>query len=227
MININIVIFPKLQINVNALTGQWWIYIHERGHLVHNSMYTFGSVQTFTSNIVNTVSITLLHEINRKEVTYFNDPRTPCQDKPRDVDMNTCIQHYIETKIKCQLPWHTDNTRLSKCIDTNQYQEFLKSYEEIASLSGFSIAQKTGCYPSCKINEFSVIIKDRVLGQEAYAFGGYFFYPGGQYKKKLYHLTYDFTSYIADAGGLIGLFLGFSMLSIYDGLKNAWKNKIM
>ena len=44
-------------------------------------------------------------------------------------------------------------------------------------------------------------------------------------KKKLYHITYDYTSYIADVGGLIGLFLGFSMLSIYDGLKNALKNK--
>ena len=189
-------------------------------------MYTFGSAQTYRANIVETYALTLVHEINRKEVTYLNDPRTPCQPKPRDVEMNKCIQHYIETLIKCQLPWHTDKTILPKCRETGQYRDFLTSYEEIASLSGFSIAQKTGCHPSCKINEFSAIIKDQVEGYDPWAFAGYFFYPGGQYKKKLYHLTYDFTSYIADAGGLIGLFLGFSMLSIYDGLKNAWKSKI-
>ena len=194
-------------------------------------MYTFGSAQTYTSMlslIAQNTSITVLHEINRKEVTYLNDPRTPCQPKPRDVDMNICIQHYIETQIKCQLPWHTDETILPKCTETRQYQDFLTSYEEIASLSGFSIGEKTGCLPSCRINEFSVIVKDQVFAQDEWPkFSGYFYYPGGQYKKKLYSLTYDFTSYIADAGGLIGLFLGYSMLSIYDGLKNAWKNKTM
>ena len=167
-------------------------------------------------------------EVIRKEVTYINDPRTPCQMKPRDVDMNICIQHYIETKIECQLPWHTDKTTLPSCIETGQYRDFLTSYEEIASLSGFSIAKKTGCLPSCKMNEFSVMIKDYILSQDGWPkFSGHFFYPGGQYKKKLYSLTYDFISYIADAGGLIGLFLGCSMLSIYDGLKNAWKNKML
>ena len=114
---------------------------------------------------------------------------------------------------------------LSKCTESTQYRDFLKYYEEIASLSGFSIAQKTGCHPSCRINEISVVVKDQVISQEPWAFSGYFYYPGGQYKKKLYHITYDYTSYIADVGGLIGLFLGFSMLSIYDGLKNALKNK--
>ena len=227
-------VHPQLEIGVNALFGEWFVYIHERGHLVHNSMYTFGSAQTLTTPIYGNTSITsiasimVLHEINRKEVTYLNDPRTPCQSKPRDVDMNNCIQQYIETKIECQLPWHTHKTTMAKCIETGQYRDFLKSYEEIAGLSGFSIAKKTGCLPSCKMNEFSVNIKDRVfMAEEEWLFSGYFYYPGGQYTKKLYNLTYDFTSYIADAGGLIGLFLGYSMLSVYDGLKNAWKNKML
>ena len=56
---------------------------------------------------------------------------------------------------------------------------------------------------------------------------GYFYYPGGRYKQKVYHYAYDFTSYIADVGGLVGLFCGHSMLSFYDGLKNVWKNKKM
>ena len=193
--------------------------------MVHNSLYSFGSAQSFTTHFNDNHSLRVLHEINRIEVTYLNDQRTPCQPIRRKLDMNTCIQKYIETKIKCQLPWHSDQTTLSKCIEAEQYREFLTSYEEIAGLSGFSMAQRTGCYPSCKINKFSVTVIDHVKGQNAWYFAGYFFYPGGQYKKKLYHLTYDFTSYIADAGGLVGLFLGFSMLSIYDKLRNAWKNK--
>ena len=207
------------------MANEWFVYIHEHRHLVHNSMNSFGSAQSYTQVPDEWGTITTVNEINREEVTYFNDPRTPCQSNPRAENMNDCIQHYIENKIECQLPWHTTKTTLPQCIETGQYRDFLTSYEEIASLSGFSIAKKTGCLPSCTMNEFSVIVKDQVFGEEEWTFAGYFYYPGGQYKEKLYHLTYDFTSYIADAGGLIGLFLGFSMLSIYDGMKNAWKNK--
>ena len=210
------------------MTGEWFVYVHERGHLVHNSMYNFGSAQSYTTLIDNTTYIRTVHEINRKEATYLNDPRTPCQSKPREKDMNTCIQQYIENNIGCQLPWHPANTILPKCIENRQYRDFLAAYEEIASLSGFSIAKMTGCLPSCKRNEFSLNIINRILAtvpEDELRYNGYFYYPGGRYKKRLYHLTYDFTSYIADAGGLVGLFLGYSILSFYDGLKNAWKNK--
>ena len=199
--------------------------------MVYNSMYNFGSAQTYTSMepIGNNTWVTV-HEINRKEVSYINDPRTPCLSKPREEEMNTCIQHFIENTIRCQLPWHTDITNLSKCTEPEQYGDFLEAYDEIASLSGFSIAKKTGCLPSCTINEFTMNVVSRMLfhfPDVGPQFNSYFFYPGARYQEKVYFYLYDFTSYIADAGGLVGLFLGFSILSIYDGLKNVWKNRLM
>ena len=191
-------------------------------------MHNFGSANSYTStsNLGENVMVTTLHEINRRYVTFINDPKTPCQSKRRGEDLNTCIQHYIEDKIKCQLPWHRAKTTLPKCTETEQYQDFLTSYEEIADLSGFSIARKTGCLPSCKINEFSVTIKDRTVTLEVWPmFSGYFFYPGGRFIQRVYVYAYDLTSYIADVGGLVGLFLGYSILSFYDALKYTWKNK--
>ena len=146
----------------------------------------------------------------------------------REEDMNDCIQHYIENEIGCQLPWYRIKTNLKKCTEKIQYQSFLDSYDKIARLSGFSISEKTGCLPSCKINEFTIHVRDatEIEGSQDSKFGGQFYYPGGRYIKKVYHYNYDFSSYIADVGGLVGLFLGWSMLSFYDGLKSAWK-KIM
>ena len=72
----------------------------------------------------------------------------------------------------------------------------------------------------------NVIDVTEIEGFKTPKFGGQFYYPGGRYIKKVYHYNYDFTSYIADVGGLVGLFLGYSMLSFYDGLKSAWR-KIM
>ena len=227
-------IFSQLDITVNKFPGnnaighgEWFAYVHEHGHLVHNSAHNFGNALSYTTLKDNNTFIKV-HEIRRKEVTYLNDPRTPCQSRPRKQDMNSCVQHHIENEIGCQLPWHTDKTTLPKCFELKQYQDFLDSYDDIAGLSGFSIAKKTGCLPSCKINEYTLTVHDLIYiptGEARYS--GFFYYPGGQYWQKVYHYNYDFTSYIADVGGLVGLFLGYSMLSVYDMLKNAWKNKRM
>ena len=208
---------------------EWFVFIHERGHMVYSSMYNLGSTQSYThcEPKGNNTWITV-HEIHRKEVSYLNDPRTPCLSKPREEEMDTCIQHFIEAKMGCQLPWHTVASNLSKCTEPEQYEDFMVAYDEIVSLSGFSIAKKTGCLPSCKINEFTVNVVSHITHPDEEAkYQGYFFYPGGRYQQKVYFYTYDFTSYIADAGGLVGLFLGFSILNVYDGLKYIWKNKRM
>ena len=207
------------------MPSEWFAYVHERDHMVHNSFYNFGNYLSYTQFHDNSTFIKV-HEINRKEVTYLNDPRTPCLPTPRNINMDDCIQHYIENEIGCQLPWHKIKTNLPRCVEINQYQWFLDSYDKIASLSGFSIAKRTGCLPSCKINEFTMTIKELIYKPDERAmYSGYFFYPGGRYSKKIYHYTYDFTSYVADIGGLVGLFLGYSMLGFYDGIKNVWKNK--
>ena len=221
----------QLEIAVNSRSGdnvvsaEWFVYVHEPGHMVHNSIYNFGSAASYTLINDNKTYIKL-HEIQRKEVTYLNDHRTPCQSNPREENMDNCIQHYIESKLRCQLPWHTDKSTLPKCIENSHYRAFLDSYNKIAGLDGFSIAKKTGCLPSCKINEFTMTNPELIsIPNEEAVYKGFFFYPGGRYRQKVYHYNYDFTSYIADVGGLVGLFLGYSMLGFYDGLKNAWRNK--
>ena len=205
--------------------GEWFVYIHERNHMVLNSQQNFGNYYSYTTLPDNSTYVKV-HEINRKEVTYLNDPRTPCLSKAREEGMNKCIQHYIEKEIGCRLPWNNGKTQLPRCIEKEQYQSFLDTSDKISRLSGFSIAKKTGCLPSCKIYEYTMEILDLINLRNGIAiFEGYFYFPGGQYWQKVYHYNYDFTSYIADVGGLVGLFLGFSMLGFYDGLKNAYKSK--
>ena len=82
-----LIICFQLFIYVNAVNYEWFVYIHERGHMVHNSMYNFGSALSYTSTDNNTWLT--VHEIHRKEVSYINDPRTPCQSQPREEEMNT------------------------------------------------------------------------------------------------------------------------------------------
>ena len=42
------------------------------------------------------------------------------------------------------------------------------------------------------------------------------YFPGGNYEVTNEYYTYDENSFIADVGGYLGLFLGFSLLSFFD-----------
>ena len=93
--------------------------------MTHNSLYNFGNAVSYSYLHKQNHYVMKIHEINRKEVTYINDPKTPCQPKRREEDMNDCIQHYIENEIGCQLPWYRIKTNLKKCTEKIQYQSFL------------------------------------------------------------------------------------------------------
>ena len=48
----------------------------------------------------------------------------------------------------------------------------------------------------------------------------------GSYQEMEQYILYDFDSFIADAGGFMGLLLGFSFLSIYNEIMDILVNKL-
>ena len=100
---------------------------------------------------------------------------------------------------------------------------FSSAYDEIVSSSEETIARKTSCLPSCRRSEFSTKPLPPVEIEWFDYFSGYFFYATGKYKKKSYYYTYDWSTFVADVGGYMGLLLGHSLLSFYDGVKFIWK----
>ena len=207
---------------VPELSGEWTVTIHDRNHYINNANYKYGSAYSYTSLLGSNKSRMVLYEIQKKVVTYLNDERTPCQSKLREEEINTCIHHHIENKMGCQLPWHNKSITLPRCMKSEQYEEFLNSYDKISNLDVASISKVTGCLPTCKRNEFNLKVVsqiDRQLIKGQKHLGGIFYYPSGAYKEKSYYYTYDISDYIADIGGYMGLLLGCSLLNFYDGFK--------
>lgn len=196
------------------------ILVHDKGHQI-SSMYTFGNDYAFTT-FPDNASLVNLFEIQMEDVTYLKDKRTPCQSEPRTEDMNTCIQHYLERTMKCQLPWHNESTVLPRCTKPEQYDEFIKSYNKITRMKEASIAEITSCLPSCERREFQMkLITSKTIpltdGQRHIT--GYFYYPNGRYTEKHHYYTYKTGDLFADIGGYLGLLLGYSILSCYDAFR--------
>ena len=198
----------------------WGIFIHDRGFSLF-SLYSYGSDYAMIT-LPGNVSVIDAFEIQKKDVTYLNDKRTPCQSESRTEEMNTCIQHYIEDAMGCQLPWHNESTALPRCKEPKNYNEFIRMFNDITRKQEAKIGEITGCRSSCRRREFEVKLINRMTvplvdGQRQIS--GYFYYPTGRYIEKYHFYSYTIGDFFADVGGYMGLLLGYSALSCYDAFK--------
>ena len=185
-----------------------------------HSLYSYGSDYTLTT-LPGNVSIINAYEIKKKDVTYLNDEKTPCQPEPRIEEINTCIQHHIEKKMACQLPWHKKSTIYTRCTKPEQYDKFINMYNDITGKQETQIAAITGCLPSCKRAEFEMKLICRMtmpLVDGERQISGYFYYPTRRYIEKYHFYAYNVSDFLADMGGLLGLMLGYSALTCYDAI---------
>ena len=99
-------------------------------------------------------------------------------------------------------------------------------------MSEASIAVKTGCRAICERKEWkTTLVYDRTVPKitNSAALELRFFFANGRYQLRKEYYTYTADDLIADAGGLLGLFLGHSILSSFDFVYNTFmqptKNK--
>ena len=99
-------------------------------------------------------------------------------------------------------------------------------------MSEASIAAETGCRAICERREFkSTLVYDRTVPTDTNSaeLELRFFFANGRYQVRKEYYTYTADDLIADAGGLLGLFLGHSILSSFDFVYNTFmypaKNK--
>ena len=85
------------------------------------------------------------------------------------------------------------------------------------------IHQETGCQPPCKYTEFSVPTNPiGSSGDSNLTFLEVKFSQSSIIQKKEL-LVYPLTSFVAEFGGTLGLFLGFSFLALWDLLEKLIK----
>ncbi len=123
------------------------------------------------------------------------------------------------------------DSTLPACTTSEQYKEYLGQFSEIVKLSENSISTRTGCLPNCARSEFrarvasswhTVAPNDTVSGKKVIT--KIFNHPSGRYRERTYYYTYEWTSFVADVGGYLGLLLGHSVLSFYDIAKGYYSS---
>ena len=114
------------------------------------------------------------------------------------------------------------------------FRKFEELYQSLALMELASVVGSTGCEIPCHYNQYKFLNIDMKADEAGL--------PEGQIQYGLWAVTkftrieqeillYPFTSLLAEFGGALGLFLGFSIMTIWDGVEGIlgqlsvpWKN---
>ena len=129
-----------------------------------------------------------------------------------------CVKENLSEKVGCRLPWDKWSQQdRAVCKNEQQFRQLEKIYRELGNANADEIVKKTGCKKPCQYKEYNfvegipkMLINPSVLGFWAAS-------HTTQVEEEV--LLYPFTSLVAEFGGSLGLFLGFSFMTIWQEIR--------
>ena len=114
-----------------------------------------------------------------------------------------------------RLPWDSwSSSKRPLCITIDQLNEFDVEYTRLAEALESDLIKTTGCIRPCRYKEFRTLGKPNYINFIIDGFQLGFAKLEVVEEKEAF--VYDFISFVSEFGGALGLFLGFSFLSIWD-----------
>ena len=140
---------------------RFWIpFIHKKNHnafLIH----LYGAHSFFWATNwwpgKNVTSIRNAYALHLEKVRQINSEKSPCEESDRDIDLEGCLQRYMESQINCSIPW---GPRKFKGKKECQTEEEFEKYRALASTLKFQgepgIYKKTGCQSNCEVTRYEM-----------------------------------------------------------------------
>ena len=104
---------------------------------------------------------------------------------------------------------------------TDSSQSMEKLWTDLQGMSEALVYAETGCKATCERREWkSKLVYDKTVPMDTNSteLELMLFFTNGHYQVKKEYYKYTYDDLIADSGGLLGLFLGHSILSCFDFL---------
>ena len=162
-----------------------------------------------------------MHRITLTKQKKLNLQRSPCNEDPV-YSFTTCIKEQLSKRIGCRLPWDRWSDQNRKiCESENEFKQFEQNYTSLALAELDSIVDAVGCIKPCVYNEFKFVSSSP---EEMPDFPDTVILWPASKKTQIEEevLLYPFTSFLAEFGGALGLFLGFSFLTIWQEIKSCF-----
>ena len=164
----------------------WVIFIHKKNHLVLDAEDLYGGYSKYHMTKNNLWSpeaqsvaenlgsdTTIAHDnqtgftsspktinayaLNLEKFDQLNTEDAPCDESKTDIDLEGCLQKYVENQLSCSIPWGPRNfSDFETCESQEQLMEYYRLMIEIRYLGEKGIYEETGCKSSCLVNDYTL-----------------------------------------------------------------------
>ena len=153
----------------------------------------------------------------------LNLDHKPCQDDPK-YNFNTCIKETLSQRIGCRLPFDNMSPQ-SICSAASQLRKYNVTYQNLLIEDMHEIVKITGCKRPCTYNEYKFISSfpeedPRTIPSDQIYIAFWAVSQTTQIEEEV--LLYPFLSLVSDFGGALGLFLGFSFMTLWQEIKGCF-----
>ncbi len=207
-----------------SLTDTLYIWLHEMGDFfpTYSKLYGSNFVQVNMDRDAEPSQYFAIEALLKDKKSLSTD-NNPCIGHDQDPQISQCLLNHYEDKLACKLPWNRKHMKgFDLCQTEEQFNMYIKmSGKDFSSTSEAEIFKRTGCKPRC----FQRHYFDNKISNGNFPYGSNrdglifaAFIKSGEfvYEEEVY--VYQWLDFIADIGGYLGLWLGFSALSICDSL---------
>ena len=153
----------KLQLDVILTTVgiQFWIpFVYKKDHNAY-LIHLYGADSFFFETNwwpgKNVTSIRNAYALHLDKIRQINRDERPCEESNRDIDLEGCLQRYMESQINCSIPWGPRIFKMrDPCKTENQFQQYKTLAKTIKYLGEPGIYKKTGCQSNCEILRYEM-----------------------------------------------------------------------
>ena len=138
----------------------WIAYIYQKNHnafLIHlyGADSQFLETRWWPGKTVN--SATHAYAMHLEKFVQIDSKTSPCENSERNIDLEGCLQKYMETRINCKLPWGNSNSDYKKpCQTEDEFEQYYTLASTIKFLGEEGIYEKTGCISSCLVMRYAM-----------------------------------------------------------------------
>ena len=153
----------------------------------------------------------------------LNLDHKPCEDDPK-YNFNSCIKETLSQKVGCRFPLDKQaGQEMEMCSNASQYRQYNEIYQNLMTADMQEIVDITGCKKPCTYNEYKFTNstpdedpRSTIPSDQIYIA---FWAVSRTTQVEEEVLLYPFLSLVSDFGGSLGLFLGFSFMTLWQEIK--------
>ena len=133
-------------------------------------------------------------------------------------NFTACIKNSLSKRVGCRLEWDAWTSKdIPKCSTVDQLLKFEMEYHRIVGMDQWNVVNNTGCLTPCSYTEYKLAAEP--LKKSNSNPGLRLMLANSMVKSNQEALTYPWVSFVAELGGSLGLFLGFSFNMLWDGVE--------